>query len=171
MSIDLHETATTTRKAAKRARKRALKGVEAARAVDLHVPQISDLHVSDLHVPEVAKKAAKRAAKQAGKRVTKKGAKKAAKRAAKQVAKQAAKHPLPHKRQKRNGSGGHRFLRVVLITATAGALTAVAITVARRQRSQAGLPVSDTPDPFGAAVSATEGLDTEAHLRHAESPG
>jgi hypothetical protein len=153
MSIDLHETAATTQKAAKRARKRAIKGVEAARAVDLRVP---DLHVPDLHVPAMA-------------------ATKAAKHAAKAAAKEAAKRTAgvkQHSRRKQKAKGGSKLLRFLLIAATAGALAGIAVTIARRQAAgNKGLAVGDTPDPFGAAVNATDGIDADALLRHAESPG
>ena len=148
MSIDLHETAATTQKAAKRAQKRAIKGVEAARAVDLHVP--------DLHVPATA-------------------AKKAAKHAAKAAAKEAAKRTAGVKRhsgRKQKARGGSKLLRFLLVAATAGALAGIAVTIARRQAAgNKGLAVGDTPDPFGAAVNATDGIDADALLRHAESPG
>ncbi len=58
MSIDLHDPSVATRKAAKRARKRAVATVDAARAVDLHVPA------------EAAKTVARRAARKAAKRAT-----------------------------------------------------------------------------------------------------
>ncbi len=148
MSIDLHETAVTTQKAAKRAQKRAIKGVEAARAVDLHVP--------DLHVPA-------------------KAAKKAAKHAAKAAAKEAAKRTAgvkQHTHRAQKPKGGGTLLRFVLIAAAAGGVAAIAITVARRQAAgNKGLAVGNTPDPFGAAVNATDDVDPDALLRHAESPG
>jgi RNA polymerase primary sigma factor len=148
MSIDLHETAATTHKAAKLAQRRAIEGIEAARAVDLQTPAA--------------------AAKQVAKRTAKKAAKAAAKEAAKRTAE--IKQHAPHRRKAKR-SRGRKLFRVLLIAGTVGALTAVAITVARRMGAgQTGLAVSDTPDPFGAAVNATDDVDADALLRHAESP-
>ncbi len=77
MRIDVHEPVAAGRRAAKHARKQAVKTVDAARAVDLHVPAEA--------ARTVAKRAAKRTAKQA--RV-------AADRAARRQTKHRSKHGL-----------------------------------------------------------------------------
>ena len=104
-----------------------------------------------------------------------KAAKKAAKHAAKAAAKEAAKRTTrvkQHAHRPQRTKGGNKILRFVLIAATAGAFAAVAVALARRQAAgQKSLAVGDPPDPFGAAVNATDDVDTDALLRHAESPG
>jgi hypothetical protein len=75
MSIDVHDPVVATRKAARRARRRAVKTVETARAVDLHDPADT--------ARRVARRAAKRAAKEArvaAKRATRRQAKRARRR-------------------------------------------------------------------------------------------
>lgn len=77
MRIDVHEPVAAGQQVAKRARKRAAEGVEAARSVDLHVPA------------EAAKAVAKRTAKRAAKQATA-----AANRAARRKTKRASKRVL-----------------------------------------------------------------------------
>ena len=77
MRIDVHEPVAAGQQVAKRARRRALETVEAARAVDLHVPA------------EAARSAAKRTAKRAAKQ-----AKVAADRATRRKPKRAPKRVL-----------------------------------------------------------------------------
>ncbi len=73
MSIHLHDPSVATRKAAKRARKRAFATVDAARAVDLHVPAEAAKTVARRAAKQAtvaANHAARRPAKRAGRRLT-----------------------------------------------------------------------------------------------------
>jgi hypothetical protein len=66
MSIDLHESVSAGKHVARRARRRAGKTVKAARAIEVHIPEI--------HIPEHVTRRAKKAAKKGAKRAAKKAA-------------------------------------------------------------------------------------------------
>ena len=68
MSIDLHDSAVATRTAAKRARKSARKTAKRARRRAGHTVEAA--RVVEIHVPDQAKQVAKRAAKKAAKQAT-----------------------------------------------------------------------------------------------------
>jgi hypothetical protein len=128
MSIDVHESISTGQKAAKRARrqavKRAVRTVEAVRDTDLQLP---DLHAPAQAAKTVAKRTAKRAAKEASK-----GAGRVAGRPAKRTT--------------------NRTLRVVIIAVVIGVGAGVAASIVRRKMAASNDPGADVDrDPFAAA--------------------
>ena len=153
MSIDLHDSVTAGRKTARRARHRAAKTVEAARAVELPELHVPELRVPDLHgSAETAKTVAKHTARRAAKHASA-----AAHRAAK------------HKKRTTKHRARHVVRRVTFIALAAGAVAVVVAVAARRWREAPSPFVDDAAsDPFGAASPAqtsasdgTSGADGE----------
>lgn len=111
MSIDVHDPAVATRKAARRARRRAIETVETARAVDLQ------------GTADTAKRTAKKIARRTAKRAAKE-ARVAAERATRRQTKRA----------------GRRVRRVALGALLVGALIAAAVVLVQRSRGAASAP-------------------------------
>ena len=131
MSIDVHDSVVAGRKAAKRVRRRAVesavKSVEAARDLDLHVPE---LHVSTDAAKAVARRTAKRAAKQAT----------------------AAAGRASGRKAKR---GSKRLLRVVIFAVVAGGAVGIAVKVVQSKRAASTQSTAVPTETYGAQLPET----------------